>query len=138
MKNKAIEIIQKAIEQSAEELLDDDGVDSKVAKRLAKEIENDLKSHHLLAVPGPKREGKYLVVVVEDVEPEIKGPYKTENEREQAAKNHRREDEDKSDGIYPLDISEKAKPAIGAYSGGFLDGDEEDNPETAGGNREDL
>lgn len=61
----------------------------------------------------------YLVIVVEDVDPEIHGPFETELFRDNFAIRHKREHGDE-DGIFPLDIPEQGEPAIFAYSGGFF------------------
>lgn len=126
-KDKALEIVQDAIEQSAEGLLDDEGVDGKAVKALAEEIVLDLRHRRLLVTEKPKATTHYLVVVSGDVEPNLWGPYATEEARDQAAKDHRKEDSDMNDGLYPLDVDKKGRPEIGSYCGSDLD--EEDDKE---------
>ena len=63
----------------------------------------------------------YLMVTVGDVEPEIKGPFATADERDAAAKAHRKQDPDKSDGMYMLDVDADGGLKAGAYAGGFFD-----------------
>lgn len=68
----------------------------------------------------------YLVPVVDGIEPELRGPYATEEERDAAAKRIRAEEqsgEDNDDCLFRLDIDEKGEPTIDTYSGGFFDGD---------------
>jgi hypothetical protein len=64
-----------------------------------------------------------LLVVVGDTEPEILGPYETEEERDQAARDYRRENGD-SDGVYALDMTGTAE--VAAYSGAFFEDDNAD------------
>jgi hypothetical protein len=65
----------------------------------------------------------YLITIWGDVEPELHGPFATEEARDQAALNHRKKQlddgEDFPDGIYPLDVI-GGKPEISTYSGGFF------------------
>jgi hypothetical protein len=63
----------------------------------------------------------WLVFVWGDIEPEAKGPFETETERDEAAFKLR--DEEGDHGIFWLDVTDGA-PEIGAYSEGFFDGDE--------------
>ncbi|MGB7537764.1 MAG: hypothetical protein WBM17_04425 [Anaerolineales bacterium] len=132
MTSKAVEIIQDAIEERGEGLLDDTGVDSKVARSIAEGIVRTLQQHRLL-VNRSQPDKHYLVVVAGDVEPSLWGPYPSPEARDQAAKDHRRDDPDKEDGLYTLEINAKGKPEIGSYSGGDLDGDEEEAVEETGG-----
>ena len=62
----------------------------------------------------------YLVIVYGDIEPVIKGPYKTKAARDCAAFRHRQKTSD--DGVYKLNVTSEGAPQIGAYSGGFMDG----------------
>lgn len=62
----------------------------------------------------------FLVTVWNDIEPECEGPFKTEDERDQRAKDFREEEGDRH-GIYWLNIKGD-KIEIGAYSGGFFEG----------------
>jgi len=63
----------------------------------------------------------YLMVVVGDVEPEIKGPFFTTEERDAAAKAHRKQDPEMNDGVYTLDVDADSGVKVGAYAGGFFD-----------------
>jgi hypothetical protein len=60
----------------------------------------------------------YAVHVYGDVEPNLHGPYQTEDERDQAARRLRKEN-DPMDGIYWLNAG--SNMAMGAYSGGFFE-----------------
>jgi hypothetical protein len=61
----------------------------------------------------------YLVEVEAGVEPIVRGPYHTENERNNAAKQiHRRQQED--DGLFWADIDDTGTLAVGTYMAGFF------------------
>lgn len=70
----------------------------------------------------------YLIVVHGDIEPVLRGPYKSEAARDRAAKRHRMTDPEMHDGLFPLDVPMQRaaypefKPEIHAYSGAFFDG----------------
>jgi len=64
-----------------------------------------MKSHHLL-------------IVWRDVDPSIRGPYRTEEERNQAALEHHAKHGDE-DGLFPLDIEDN-NPEVFVYSGAFF------------------
>jgi predicted RNA-binding Zn-ribbon protein involved in translation (DUF1610 family) len=66
----------------------------------------------------------YLLHVWGDVEPEILGPFKTEEERDAKAKALRERESDDPSGLYPLTIKD-ATPEVWAYSGGFFEEEEE-------------
>lgn len=73
----------------------------------------------------------YLMVVWEDVEPQVCGPFKSEKARDERAKEIRAGDPDKEHGIYMLDIDSAEEPEqveADAYSNGFFmeDADDED------------
>lgn len=69
----------------------------------------------------PKR--YYVVLAVGDIEPELRGPYSQEDERDKDALQIRRTELPAEDGgIFWLNIDENGSPEIGAYSGGFMDG----------------
>ena len=70
---------------------------------------------------------RWIVFVEDDIEPEIKGPYSKEGDRDTAAKALKKEFGDQH-GIFALDIKKDGTPSISAYSGGFFEGccDEED------------
>jgi hypothetical protein len=61
----------------------------------------------------------YLVFVHDDVDPEIRGPYPSEEVRDDKALNLRKEF-GKAHGIYPFNIDGPGKPTIEAYSGKFF------------------
>jgi hypothetical protein len=63
----------------------------------------------------------YLMITVGDVEPKIEGPFATEEQRNGAAKAHRKQDPEMNDGIYTLDVDADGGLKAGAYSGGFFD-----------------
>ena len=61
----------------------------------------------------------YLLTVEGCVEPYIQGPYQTEDDRDHAAKQiHRGQEED--DGLFWADIDEEAVLTIGPYTAGFF------------------
>ncbi len=60
----------------------------------------------------------YLVVVYNDIEPSLHGPFKSELWRDIEARRLRKSRGDE-DGIYPMDIRD-GKPDIYTYSGGFM------------------
>ena len=61
----------------------------------------------------------YLLVVEGGVEPSVQGPYQTEDERDRAAKEiHREQEED--DGLFWADIDEGAVLTVGSYTAGFF------------------
>jgi len=70
----------------------------------------------------------YLIVVYDDVTPEIKGAYTSEAARDRAAKRFRMEDPEGHNGLFPLDVplsadpSRAFKPKVWAYSGAFFEG----------------
>jgi len=71
--------------------------------------------------------GKYLVIVVEDVEPTIEGPFENTAARDKEARRQRQEvDPHAENGIFWMDVNGEGVPLIGAYSGGWLRG--EDRP----------
>lgn len=74
----------------------------------------------LLGAQAPKVD-YYVVQVWGDVEPELHGPYTTDDERDAAAKKIREDDQDDlPGGVYWLDVTAVDAPEIGAYSGGFF------------------
>ena len=60
----------------------------------------------------------YLVIVWDDVEPELAGPFESEEDRDAHALSIR-DKEGPEHGIYPLDLSDD-QPVIGAYPGAFF------------------
>ena len=61
----------------------------------------------------------YLLVVEGGVEPSVLGPYQTEDERDHAAKQIRRRQEE-DDGLFWADIDDTAALTVGAYTAGFF------------------
>lgn len=55
---------------------------------------------------------RYLVVVEDDVEPSLEGPFRSERKRVSAAREHRAKDVEKKDGLFRLDISTSGSPLI--------------------------
>lgn len=77
----------------------------------------------------------YLQIVVGDVEPELRGPFSTEDERDAAARAHKDLDGDE-DGIFWMDVTTdytwvegtieptpdiSVQVEVGAYSNGFFE-----------------
>ena len=67
----------------------------------------------------------YLLVVVGDVEPELRGPFDTEEERDGVAFDYRRDNGDE-DGLFPLDILPDCTPRVGSYTNGFFMSDDDE------------
>lgn len=63
---------------------------------------------------------KYLIFVWGDVEPQLKGPFKSRNERNNFAKKLRKKEGDEH-SYFPLDINKDCKPEVWAYSGAFFE-----------------
>jgi len=61
----------------------------------------------------------YLIEVEGGVEPIARGPYQTEPERDNAAKQIRRRQEE-DDGLFWVDIDERGTLAIGSYMASFF------------------
>jgi len=65
---------------------------------------------------------RYLLLIIEeDVEPYLRGPYKTEQQRDCAAVKHKRK-VGNEDGIFALNITSDGRAQVHAFSGGFMDG----------------
>lgn len=60
----------------------------------------------------------YLFITESDVDPEIQGPFKDNDERGEAARAHKRKRGD--DGIYMLDIDDDGTPSTCPYSSAFF------------------
>ena len=61
----------------------------------------------------------YLLEVEGGVEPSVQGPYHTEDERDRAAKQiHRKQEED--DALFWADVDDAAVLTVGAYAAGFF------------------
>ena len=55
---------------------------------------------------------RWLVVVENDLEPHLKGPFKSDQMRVNAAKEHRKKDVLEQDGLFRLDVSASGSPRI--------------------------
>ena len=66
---------------------------------------------------------KYLLFIYDDIEPEIMGPYDTDEDRDRVAK-ELREAHGNKHGIYKLDGVHETN--IETYSGAFFEEEEED------------
>lgn len=78
---------------------------------------------------------RYLLIVEGDTDPTLEGPFETEAARDAAAKEHRRGDPDRDDGLYMfnahgVDDVDAFDLECDAYSGGFFAEDDEDEPES--------
>ena len=70
---------------------------------------------------------KYLFTLGGLIEPgPVTGPYGTEMERSVEARAQHREMGDNDGGPFWLDVSDDGAPRMGAYSGGFFAGGEDD------------
>ena len=58
-------------------------------------------------------------MVVGDIEPALHGPFARAGGRDRHARELRAKHGDRN-GIYPLDVSAKGFPDVGAYAGGFF------------------
>jgi hypothetical protein len=58
---------------------------------------------------------RWLVVVEGDVEPRLKGPFKSDRVRVVAAQEHRGKDCQERDGLYLLDISASGSPRVHSF-----------------------
>jgi len=67
----------------------------------------------------------YVLLIHGDIEPEVIGPFETEEARDQAAKALRADDSDMDNGIFSLNCT--GKPEVDSYSGGYLGGEFDDN-----------
>ena len=62
----------------------------------------------------------FVLEIVDDLEPELHGPYATEEERDQQAVQLRRADPGKRNSLFRLDVSAMAAPDVSPYSGAEL------------------
>ena len=67
----------------------------------------------------------YLIFVYNDIDPDLTGPFPSEELRDDYAR-ELRGGYGKNHGYYPLDINGPGKPKISTYSGGFFMEQEED------------
>ena len=61
----------------------------------------------------------YLLKIIDTIEPKVL-PYKSEEERLSAAQGHRREDPEKNDALFKLDIFDGV-PVVSTFSGKDLE-----------------
>ena len=66
----------------------------------------------------------YLITVYGDVEPVLSEPCDTSGEALALAQEHRVEDDEQEDGLFILSIDADGTPHIGAFSGGDLEGED--------------
>jgi hypothetical protein len=66
----------------------------------------------------------YLLIVMGDVEPDLRGPFPSTEVRDQEAKDHRSQDPEMEDGLYPLDIDDHGNPEVGSYCSSDLEPEE--------------
>ncbi len=64
----------------------------------------------------------YVLEIEGDIEPKLRGPYKSTDARDRAAKRLRGKDKEKENGIFALDLMNNGKIRVWAYSAGFLEG----------------
>ena len=76
--------------------------------------ENEMKRNVVVAA--------YVLEIVGDIEPNLRGPYKNPDTRDRTAKRLREKDEEKENGIFALDLMNNGKIRVWAYSAGFLEG----------------
>ena len=55
---------------------------------------------------------RWLVIVVDDLEPHLEGPFKTDRARVIAAQEHRKKDLEKHDGLFRLDVTASGSPRM--------------------------
>lgn len=67
----------------------------------------------------------FLLVMVGDVDPEMRGPFKSDDERLAAARAYRAE-EGEDDGLYRLNVSFNGKPEVSPFFGDEMEIDGED------------
>jgi len=58
---------------------------------------------------------RWLVVVEDDLEPRLEGPFKSDKLRVDAAYEHRSKDLQERDGLFRLDISASGSPRISPF-----------------------
>jgi hypothetical protein len=64
----------------------------------------------------------YVLEIEGDIEPKLRGPYKSPDTRDCAARRLRERDGEKENGIFALDLMNDGKIRVWAYSAGFLEG----------------
>ena len=60
---------------------------------------------------------RWLLVIFDDIEPCLQGPFKSDRTRNAAARARRRGDPEKRDGLFGLDVSGPGSPEIFAFAG---------------------
>jgi hypothetical protein len=93
--------------------LDNENLSDKIVKKL-----QDLYDR-IITIKQPS-DVHYLLKIIGDVEPELVGPFENTVHRTDKAKEHRRDDPDKNDGLFMLDMR-KGEPTVNSYSGKNLD-----------------
>src|SRR5260370_23386189 len=63
----------------------------------------------------------YVLEIVGDIEPRLRGPYRNTDTRDRAAKRLREKDAEKENGIFALDLMNNGKIRVRTYSAEFLD-----------------
>jgi hypothetical protein len=66
----------------------------------------------------------HVLIVYDDIEPELVGPFDTFQARDERSKELKRQHGNEH-GIFTLDVDAKGTPSVGAYPAGFFMGDEE-------------
>jgi len=61
----------------------------------------------------------YVLMIMDDVEPELHGPFTRAGDRDSHARDLKAKHGDEH-GIFPMDITARGAPRVGAYSGGFF------------------
>ena len=64
----------------------------------------------------------YVLEIEGDIEPKLRGPYKSLDTRDRAAKRLREKDKERENAIFALDLMNNGKIRVLGYSAGFLDG----------------
>lgn len=64
---------------------------------------------------------RWLVIVEDDLEPSVRGPFRSDGARVAAARRHRGNDVGDRDGLFRLDISAKGSPRISHFLSRELD-----------------
>ena len=63
----------------------------------------------------------YLFETIDDVEPQLHGPFQCPDQRNERAVELRRQDRHKRNGLFRLDLSAAAEPEAGPYPGAELE-----------------
>lgn len=65
----------------------------------------------------------YVLLVEEDLYPSLRGPFDSEDVRDEHAKAVKADDEEQENGIYWLNVDDAGALTVGDYTGGFLTGE---------------